>query len=668
MSELKNQASPKSRERASLGMMLVTIGVVFGDIGTSPMYVMKSIVSGNGGLQTVSDDLIIGSLSLVIWTITLLTTVKYVLIAMKADNHGEGGIFSLYTIVRNCGKALVIPAMVGGAALLADGVLTPAVTVTTAIEGLRTLPALNRVLGEGQTVVIIITITIIALLFFIQKNGTASIGKAFGPVMLIWFLFLGVTGIIYASGNLSVFKALNPVYAIKVLYMPYNRIGLVILGSVFLATTGAEALYSDMGHVGRPNIYCTWPFVKICLILNYAGQCAWLINNRSNSSLYGIADLNPFFQMLPQSFRPLAVILGTLAAIIASQALITGSYTLVSEAINLDLLPHMEIRYPADTKGQLYIPMVNSIMWVLCTAVILWFRSSARMEAAYGLSITITMLMTTVLLTIYVGKVRGRRLPAVLLLIVFGVIEIVFLTFSLTKFAHGGYVTVVIALLIFSVMYIWKRGTEIEKEQDISLKVSEYIPKLKALSEDRDLPKRTENMVYLVSGNSNEYIDRDILYSILDKDPKRADAYWFLNVRVTDEPYTASYDVETYGSDLVYYVTFHLGYKVNPAINVYLYQVVSDLMKSGELPRQSKKHSIYADSGVGNFKFGAIIKTVPSGTTLSSGDTSLISLKYAIRKLCGSKVKWYGLENSSLIFEQVPLFIPGKNSTVLKRI
>lgn len=332
-------------------MLLVTIGVVYGDIGTSPMYVLKSIVENNGGIQNVNRDFIIGSLSLIIWTVTLLTTVKYVMIAMKADNHGEGGIFALFSLVKTYGKYLVIPAMLGGAALLADGILTPAVTITTAIEGLHSIEIFDNILGNDQNRVIAISLLIISVLFMCQKAGTSFLGKTFGPVMLVWFMFLGIIGLVNIPGNLYILKSLNPVYAIKVLFSPYNKAGFMILGSVFLAATGAEALYSDMGHVGKENIYSSWPFIKICLILNYLGQGAWILQNKDNPEVIGLNDFNPFFQMLAPQFRPFAVILSTLAAIIASQALITGSFSLVSEAIRLDLMPHMQTTYPSQTSG-----------------------------------------------------------------------------------------------------------------------------------------------------------------------------------------------------------------------------------------------------------------------------------------------------------------------------
>lgn len=653
-----------------MGMFLVTIGVVYGDIGTSPMYVMKSIISGNGGIAHTNESFIVGALSLVIWTITLLTTVKYVLIAMKADNNGEGGIFSLYALVKKGGKLLIIPAMIGGAALLADGVLTPAVTVTTAVEGLRTIPAVERVLGAGQGKVILITLTIITVLFAIQHAGTSKIGRAFGPVMLLWFSFLGGTGIIHILEKPVVLKAFNPIYAVQILFSDYNKVGFMILGSVFLAATGAEALYSDMGHVGKEHIYRSWPFVKICLILNYLGQGAWIIRNSINPEMFAIEDLNPFFLMLPESMRPFAVILGAAAAIIASQALITGSYTLVSEAIRLDLMPHLQIRYPSDTKGQIYIGAVNTVLFVGCSLVVLYFRSGARMESAYGLAITVTMLMTTLLLGVYLWKIKHLKVVSIIILAVFGSIESVFFISSLSKFSHGGYVAVIMALLLFLIMEVWHRGTELEQKYSIRLNLPEYIENLRLLKNDTETPLCANNLVFLDKQGDKNSIDRDILYSILDKDPKRAEAYWFFSITVTDEPNASRYHVETYGTDFIFRVNLELGFKNDQLLNFYLRQIVGELLASGELPRQEKKFSIYGPSDVGSFKFGILRRSISPGSELTRAEELVLNTKYFIRRLCGSVANWYGLETSSIINEYVPLSIPGKkiNSSKLERV
>ena len=517
----------EKKSKFRFGMFLVTIGIVYGDIGTSPMYVMKSILEDNGGIQQINESFIIGSLSLVIWTITLLTTVKYVLIAMKADNHGEGGIFSLFSLVRN---------------------------------------------------------------------------------------------------------------------------------------TGAEALYSDMGHVGRENIYFSWPFVKICLILNYLGQGAWIIQNQANTALYAVEDLNPFFLMLPTFLRPFAVVLGALAAIIASQALITGSYTLVSEAILLDLLPHLEIRYPSDTKGQLYISTVNRILWLGCSLVVLYFRSGARMESAYGLAITVTMLMTTLLISVYLRRLRGQGLLSWVVLLVFGVIEFVFFLSSLGKFLHGGYVTVILTLLLLLLMIIWHRGTQLEQKYSTRLDIHDFLDNLEDIHADREIPLLTSNLVFLDNSSDFESIDRDIMYSIFDKDPKRAEAYWFVHVSVLDEPDTMYYKVETYGTNYIFRVKLYLGFRCSPRINVYLRQIVHDLQATGEMPQQDKKYSIYGRSTVGAFKFCIIHKSVSSKTELSPADERILHMKYAIRHIAGSKENWFGLDTSTLITEHVPLILMSAGS------
>ena len=632
----------KKRPAFRFGMFLVTIGIVYGDIGTSPMYVMKSILEGNGGITEINERFIIGSLSLVIWTITLLTTVKYVLIAMKADNHGEGGIFSLYSLVREYGKWLIVPAMLGGAALLADGVLTPAVTVTTAVEGLRSIESMDRFLGSGQWKVVFITLFIITALFSVQRAGTSRIGKAFGPVMLLWFSFLGLTGAAHILSLPVVLKAFNPIYAIEVLLSPANKLGFMILGSVFLATTGAEALYSDMGHVGRENIYFSWPFVKLCLILNYLGQGAWIIQNQGNAALTQVLDLNPFFLMLPTLLRPF-----------------TGSYTLVSEAILLDLLPHLEIRYPSDTKGQLYIGMVNNALWIGCSLVVLYFRSGARMESAYGLAITVTMLMTTLLLCVYLRRLRKKAALAFLMLVVFGGIETIFFISSLSKFMHGGYVTVILTLLLLALEAIWYRGTQLEQKYATRLKIRDHVDSLVSLHNDESFPLLAHNLVYLDSGRDPELIDRDILYSILDKDTKKAQAYWFVSVHVLSEPKTMTYELETYGTDCIFRIRLNLGFQCSQRINVYLRQIVQDLQARGELPAQDKKYSIYGKSTVGTFKFCIIHKSVTTKTELSALDEFVLNAKYAIRRVAGSKERWYGLDTSSLIRENVPLITSG---------
>ena len=666
----KNKTKRSAGIPLSAGMVLVTLGIVYGDIGTSPMYTMKAIIAGNGGLLTMSTDVVLGALSLIIWTLTLITTVKYVMVAMKADNHNEGGIFALYSLVKKCAKWLIIPAMIGGAALLADGILTPAVTVTTAIEGLRTIPAAHAIIGDNQHIVVMITIIILCTLFALQKAGTSTIGKAFGPVMTLWFLFLGAMGVMNMFADISVVRALNPVRGILFLFDgKLNAAGLMVLGSVFLCTTGAEALYSDMGHVGKSNIYVSWPFVKVCLILNYLGQGAWLITNHNNTVLNTIKDLNPFFEMLPGQLRPFAVILSALAAIIASQALITGSYSIVSEAIKLDLMPHIKINYPSTTKGQIYIPLVNNIMWVGCIGVVLLFQSSEHMEAAYGLAITVTMLMTSILLYTYLAVIRKRLWAAIPFILFFGAIEAMFFFSSLTKFFHGGYFTVLMATAIFVVMFVWRRGTAVERTQSVYLPVDKYIDQLRSLSHDADYSTLADNLVFLTNDSSFDKLDRDILYSILDKRPKRAKAYYFINISLTDDPNTREFIVNDFGTDFLFKITLRLGFKVNQRINTYLYQIVGDLIKNNQLAPQNHRYSIYKEhSEIGDFRFCLLRKVLAPETDINGFDARCLELKYFIRRICGSPARWYGLENSNIVFEYVPLFSKVKREQKLTRI
>lgn len=477
-------------------------------------------------------------------------------------------------------------------------------------------------------------------------------------------------GLLHVFDHPGVLRAFNPVYAARILVSPYNKAGFMILGSVFLATTGAEALYSDMGHVGRGNIYASWPFVKACLILNYLGQGAWILTHTASGTLAAIPDMNPFFQMLPEALRAPAVALGALAAIIASQALITGSYTLVSEAIRLDLMPHLEVRYPSDTKGQIYIGAVNTVLYLGCAAVVLYFRTSARMEAAYGLAITVTMLMTTLLLAVYLWNIRKKQALAVGIALVFGAIEAVFFLSSLSKFALGGYVAVLMALVLFLIMVVWRRGTQLKQEYATRLPVGDYLPNLDTLHKDTSLPPLADNLVFLDKAGDMDTIDRDILYSILDKDPKRAAAYWFISMNVTDEPDTRRYSVETYGTDYIFRVRLDLGFKCHQRVNVYLRQIVRDLIESGELPPQERKYSIYGKSDVGSFKFVFLHKAVPSKSELSFLDELVLNTKYAIRRVAGSKVRWYGLDTSSLVVETVPFIVGGKTprSSRLERV
>lgn len=651
------QASP---DKISLGMCIVTMGVVYGDIGTSPLYLSQSFVAGQGGIRYVDRASVLGMLSLLFWSITLITTVKYVLIAMRIDNKGEGGIFALYSMVKRFAKWLWIPAMVGGAAFLADSVLTPAVSISSAVEGLKTLPAIQGVFSRNGNLTVIITVVIIVILFAVQSRGTERIGRVFGIVVAAWFTFMAVVGVISIGHDWSVFEALNPWYGLEYLLNlnGANRAGIAIMGTVFLATTGAEALYSDMGHVGRGNVYATWPFIFICLVFNYFGQGAWMIRNQNNRSLWNVENLNPFFQTISPNLRYVAVILSVAAGVIASQALITGAFTMVSEATGLNWMPHLQVRYPARTRGQLYIPLVNFVLCAATLIVLLLFRDSERITNAYGLALTITMIATVVLLMAHMWFVQRRRLFAVIFGIVFLAIQTLFFISSLSKFFTGGWFTTIITLLIFFIMYTWDTGTKVERSQRRHIAPEDFLPALNILHQDKSVPLYADNLVYLTSDSELRRLDTDIFFSIFADHPKRAHAWWAVSVLVTDDPYTREYSVENFGTDFLFRVRVRIGFKVNQNISTYLHQIMHELIDSGTLPPQETIYpKIDNDPQLGTINYVLIHKALMPESKIDTRGAFSLRVKYAIRRVAGSPVKWFGLSAFNPKVEVQPLFV-----------
>lgn len=636
---------------------IITLGIVYGDIGTSPLYVMNALISDQGGVSQITPNYIIGCLSLIFWTLMIITTIKYVIIAMRADNHGEGGIFALYALVKKRAKWLIVPALIGGAAILADGTLTPAVTVTTAIEGLKGFKFGNFIPVNDQNDVVLITITILLVLFLVQRLGTSSIGKTFGFVMVFWFGFLAVFGFTNMCKDLTVLKALNPIYGLQVLFSPHNKMGIFILGSIFLATTGAEALYSDMGHVGRRNIYMTWPLVYLSLMLNYLGQGAWVLQQVKHQTI--TSNINPFYDMLPHSVYLVGVIIATLAAIIASQALITGSYTLVEEAIGLKILPRLKVYHPNVLKGQIYIGVVNWILCAITLSVVFFFRTSEHMEAAYGLAITLTMLMTTFLLFEYIRGKWSTPL-AVTCLLFFGSIETVFFISSLVKFVHGGYVTALITAVLISIMVIWYYGNRIrdnlmDATEEVCL--DDYVDQLVELSQDESIPLYMSNLVMLAKVKPDRKIKREILYSILDKQPKRAKVYWFVTINTTDEPYSNYYTVDMMGTRNIVNLQLYLGFKSNHSLNLYLRQIVNNLMDQGVIDEQPQEYTTTPGRKVGDFVFVLIRELLSPNTNLKAWKRFLISARIWLQNHSTTAVQWFGLEFSDVRVESVPLYL-----------
>ena len=620
--------------------LLITLGIVFGDIGTSPLYVMKAILHTG---ETIDESTILGALSCIIWTLTLQTTIKYVCVALRADNNGEGGILALYALLRRLkSKWVYILAIIGASTLLADGIITPAITVTTAIEGLESI--------SPNLPVIPITLGIITIIFFVQRFGTECIGKSFGVFMLLWFLLLGMVGIISITYCPLILKAFNPYYA--VILLAKSPQWFLILGAVFLCTTGAEALYSDLGHCGRKNITISWAFVKTMLILNYLGQGAWVLTHAQTAS-----SVNPFFSIMPQSMLVFAIIMATGAAIVASQALISGTFSILSEAMNLHFWPRMRIKHPTYVKGQIYIPTINLAMYIGVVLIILLFRDSSHMEAAYGLAITITMLMTTLLLGVYLHTKGVSRFIMILFIGAYCTIEGVFLAANLSKFLAGGWCTMLIGCILFLTMYVWVRAIKIRRHYISAKPLDDYYQIISDIKADGSIPKYASNLVYINHANKEGAVDDKLLYSIINKQPKRADHYWLINMEFVDTPDTLEYDCETLIPNTLYNVTMHIGFRIEPRVSLYLRQVVEDLVASKKVDLTSAYPSLRKNGIPGDFRFIIIHRVYYPENSVNRQQNLLMNLYSLISKIGIDDPKALGLDTSMVVVERVPLII-----------
>ncbi len=633
--------------KLSVAGLLVTLGIVFGDIGTSPLYTIKAIINGAG---TFNELLVYGSLSCIFWTLTLQTSIKYVVITLRADNKGEGGIFALFALIRKKTRWAAILTMIGGGALLADGVITPAITVTSSIEGLK--------LFNTAIPVIPIVLLIFAGLFFMQQFGTNIVGAAFGPTMVIWFLMLGILGFSQVILYPQILHALNPAYAIT--FLTQYPGGFILLGAVFLCTTGAEALYSDLGHCGRTNIRVSWIFVKTTLLLNYFGQGAWLMMNYTPGS-----GITPFFAIMPKWFLLIGIIISTIASIIASQALISGSYTLISEAVSLNFWPKIRILNPTYVRGQVYLPFVNWSLWIMCSLVVVFFKESANMEAAYGLAISITMIMTTILLSHYLYKSGVDRRLAIILLLVFLTIEGSFLIANLDKFKNGGWFTILLASIYFLIMFGWYFGRKIKNRRISFLNISNYLGHFNDLRLDETVPKYATNLAYIIKANRQDQVESKVIYSIFNKFPKRADRYWLLHVDRVDEPNRFEYKVNHIIPGVLIRLDFHIGFKVDTKINLYFREVLEDLVKSGEINIDSGYDSMKKYGLPGDFKYVLIERIMLRDFRLSSTDSFIMALHRLIGHLSIPEVKALELDSTNTIVEQVPIIV---NQPLEKRI
>jgi len=643
--------------------LLIALGIIYGDIGTSPLYVFNAII----GNRVVDEALILGALSCIIWTLTLQTTIKYVILILRADNRGEGGTFALYALVRRRRKWLVLPAMLGGAALLADGVITPPISITSAVEGLAELPALQTIAEDS---VVIIVLIILSLFFFLQQFGTASIGRIFGPVMLVWFTMLAILGAIHVFDDLSIFRSVSPYYAIE--FLRTYPGGFWLLGAVFLCTTGAEALYSDLGHCGKDNIRKSWIYVKTCLLINYFGQGAYLLSHHTGlqitESVKKQMGINAFYDLMPEWFIIPGVIIATTAAIIASQAMISGAFTLISEAIRLNLWPKMKIRYPSEEKGQLFIPGINLMLFAGCTAIVLYFKKSSAMEAAYGLAIIVTMLASTILFANYLVLHRYKRYKIYIFLVGFMIVEGVYFVALMDKFAHGGYITLLIGGLMFSIMYVWYRARKIKNRYVEFVRLEHYIPKIQELSNDKAVPKYATHLVYLTSANNPKEIEHKIIYSILNKKPKRADIYWFVHVDTLDDPYTSEYKVEHIIPNDIIRIDFRLGFRMEPRINLMFRKVVEDLVANKEVNIISRYESLASTNTVGDFQFMVMEKYLSQDNELPFIERVIMKLHFWLKEHSLSEEKGFGLDVANVTVEKFPLIVAPVTNLRLKRV
>lgn len=638
-------------DKVSFAGLLIALGIVFGDIGTSPLYAMSAII----GTRTIDPTLALGGFSAVFWTLTFLTTIKYVLITLRADNNGEGGIFSLYTLVKdNSGKWLLYPAIVGGAFLLADGIITPPISVSSAVEGLR-------IYSPGLPTVPIV-IFILVLIFVAQQFGTQLIGKLFGPVMMIWFTFMGIVGLLALAQDFSVLKALNPYYAYQMI-ANYPH-GFFLLGAVFLCTTGAEALYADMGHVGRGNIRFSWIYVKICLVLSYAGQSAWLMS-KVGTTLEGAT---PFYSIVPKAILPFGIIIATSAAIIASQALISGSFTMVGEAIRLNFWSRQKIYYPTDFRGQLYIPQVNWLLMTGCIFIVLYFQEAKYMEAAYGLAVTLTMIMTTILLGAYL---HSRRVPIALTALamsVFLAIEVAFLIANMEKFPEGGFIMVIIGLSLFSIMWIWYKGRELRRSLTIMENSAPFFETLKELSIDKTLPQYATHLVYLTASPTPDELEQETIRSILEKTPKRADVYWFVHVKTADEPFAMRYCVKTIAKEDVYHVTFTLGFRIEPRLSYFFELALKDMQENNEVEITSRHPALEKYNIDGDIRFVLHSSFLSHENDLPFKQNFIMRSYYLLRRWFSIREDYaYGLDASNVEIEYEPIVVAEPQGMKLTR-
>jgi KUP system potassium uptake protein len=643
--------------KVTAASLLVALGIIYGDIGTSPLYALRAVI----GNREITETLVYGGISCIFWTLVLQTTLKYIWLTLKADNEGEGGVFSLYALVRRYGKKLVIPTILGATALLADGIITPPISVASAIEGLGMVNGLENIVVSGNNFTVGLVVIILSFLFFFQRFGTHVIGQYFGPIMAIWFGMIFIIGASQIVTDPGILKALSPHYAYDLLTQ-YPK-GFWLLGAVFLCTTGAEALYSDLGHCGIKNIRITWVFVKLSLVTCYLGQAVWLMK-QGQPFLEG---KNPFFEVVPEWFLLPSIIIATAATIIASQALISGSFTLISEGMNLNFWPRVSVRQPSESKGQIYIPSVNTLLWFGCILMILYFKESSHMEAAYGFSITIAMIMTTILLSYFlIYKLRWNKWVVVGLLLIFATVELSFFVANVAKIKER-WMFLFFELFIFLTMYMWHTARKINNRFIKFEDLGQYAPMLTELSDDTEIPKIATHLIYLTKANNRHEIEAKVIQSIFAKKPKRADVYWFVHINRTEQPYTLNYEVSELVDDKVIKVTINIGFRIQPKTELYFKKIVQDLVDEQELnlhirPDGSTKYNASPD-----FKFVVFQKFLSVENEFAMKEGIILKSYFLLKRLGQSDEAAFGLDKNDVQTEHIPLIYQPVKQTIITR-
>jgi len=640
-----------SRKLKSAGL-LIALGIVFGAIGTSPLYVINAVAAWTKG--DLAESLILGVLSCIFWTLTIIATFKYLVLTLEADNKGEGGIFALYASLRKKTSLKALLLIAGGSAMLATGIIAPSITLTSSVEGFETIlpsfPVIPVVLG------------IFLIFFLVQRFMPGFIGNTSGPVLALWFSMTGFIGIMQLVQHPAVLAALNPIYAVRFL-VQYPG-GFILAGVAFLSVAGAESFFQELGKYSKSNIRILWIFVKIILVVSYFGQGAWLLDHNSE-----LQSTNPFFAIMPQWLILPGIIISLFASLVACHSMVGRSFTLVSEAVSLNFWPNIKILHPTQFKGQVYLPLINWIFWLASTIFVIIFRRSSDMVAAYGLAVIIVMITTTLLLIIYYRQYKKGKRAWLAIVPVVLIIETSFFVSITYGFASSIWFSLIIISLSVLIMIGWYFGRKIKNRYITFANLSDYTSLLIDLHNDKSVPMIATNLVYIIKANRMDQVESKVIYSIFKRQPKRAETYWFLHVDRTDEPERFDYEFNPIIPGVLHRIDFHIGFKVEPRINLYFREVLDDLVHSGEINLTSSFNSLRKFNFTGDFKYILIDRVMLRDNKLSALENFILSLHGLTRWLDITDERALHLDLTNTIVEKIPVTLeqpPGQRITRIK--